>query len=271
MATAFSITIAHADARYARQAAAEAFDELDRLEARLSAFRSDSDVSRIARLDAGGSCVVHPDTLECLRAALAVERATAGAFDIAYGTRPHCPASQLLTLGTGPPVVAVRQSGAVLDLGGIGKGFALDRMAQLLAAWDVASVLLRASASTVRAEQPPHGDAGWEIRFGLEQDELRAQLALSALSGSGRLVKGPHIIDPHAGQPAVHHQLAFATADTGAEADALSTAFVVMTAGAIRDFCGRHPEVGACVVHANQSTVEVLHEPPDVRRCCFSH
>ena len=64
-------------------------------------------------------------------------------------------------------------------------------------------------------------------------------LATSAVSGSGSDLKGPHIIDPRTGQPALHHRLAFATAATGAEADALSTAFFVMTDDAIRDYCRR--------------------------------
>jgi len=262
MATDFSITIAHPDSRYARQAATEAFLELDRLESRLSAFRQDSDVSRIARLDAGATCVVDPATLECLRIALDMEQATGGAFDIAYRSQPHRAASQLIRLGANQPAVSVLEDGAALDLGGIGKGFALDQLSAVLADWDLHRVLLRASKSTVLARQAPPERAGWEIRFGTETDVRTLTLSSMAFSGSGSDLKGPHIIDPHVGQPATHHRLAFATAATGAEADALSTAFVVMTDGAIRAYCQRFPNRAAYVVPAGGEQLHVLHESP---------
>jgi thiamine biosynthesis lipoprotein len=261
MATDFSITIAHGDTRYARQAAAEAFLELDRLENRLSAFRGDSDVSRIARLDPGEACVVDPETFACLRIALDIEQATGGAFDIAYRAQPHRSASERIRLGDKTPTVEVLGAAVALDLGGIGKGFALDHMAALLADWDLHHVLLRASKSTVLARGAPPGRAGWEVRFGTTADPRVLTLSSLAFSGSGSDLKGHHIIDPHAGRPATHHRLAFATAATGAEADALSTAFVVMTDDAIRDYCRNHPRVAAHVVPADQESPRVLHEP----------
>jgi thiamine biosynthesis lipoprotein len=264
MATDFSITIVHPDRRYARQAAAEAFRELDQLERRLSAFREDSDVSRIARLDGGESCVVEPATWECLRQALEIEAATDGAFDIAYRSPSHGAASKRLRLDARQPVVSVQERGMVLDLGGIGKGFALDRLAAVLADWDVHCALLRASKSTVVAFHTPSERAGWEIQFGTETDVRTVTLCSMAFSGSGSDLKGPHIIDPHVGQPATHHRLAFATAGTGAAADALSTAFVVMTDDAIREYCQRFPNSAAYVVPAGGELLHVLHEPPAV-------
>jgi FAD:protein FMN transferase len=258
MATDFSITVAHPDVAYAGQAVAAAFDELDRLESRLSAFEPQSDVSRIAALGAGEQCVVDPETFDCLRIALEVECATGGAFDIGYRARPHGGAATLIELDARTPVVRVRDRGVLLDLGGIGKGYALDRLAALLADWDLHCVLLRASKSTVVACQPPPGDTGWTIRFGTAEDPRSVALAAAAMSGSGSDVKGLHIIDPHTGQPARHHRLAFAVAPTGAEADALSTAFVVMADDAIRQFCANRPGIAAYAVQADQTVVEDL-------------
>ncbi len=261
MATDFSITIACPDSRYARQGAAEAFLELDRLEDRLSAFRQDSDVSRISRLDPGATCVVDPETLHCLRVALDIEQATGGAFDIAYRSHPHRAASELIRFGDKTPTIAVLDNAMSLDLGGIGKGFALDHMAALLADWDLDCVLLRASKSTVLARNAPPEKLGWEVQFGTKASPRRLTLSSLAFSGSGSDVKGHHIIDPHSRRPATHHRLAFATAPTGAEADALSTAFVVMTDDAIRDFCRHDPRIAAYVVLADTASLQALHEP----------
>ncbi len=262
MATDFSITIAHDDERYARQAIAEAFQELDRLESRLSAFLDHSDVSRIARLPLGQTCPIDPDTFACLEIALAVERETGGAFDIAYRTQPHRPTSELIRLNSRTSAVEALAASVTLDLGGIGKGFALDRMAALLADWDLHSVLLRASKSTLLAGEAPPGSRGWAIQFGTSTDPRKILLAQSAFSGSGTDVQGPHIIDPATGRPAQHHRQVFAQTATGAEADALSTAFFVMDDGAIQDYCRHHPHVAAYVVPADEDALRTLRASP---------
>ena len=243
MATDFSITIAHPDTRYAHQAAAEAFLELDRLESRLSAFR------------AGQRCVAHRasgrrrDAVSSIlrRSRVCVSRWTwnwprAGRSTLPIASQPHRAASELIRLGDRTPMVTVLEHGVALDLGGIGKGFALDHMA---AAAGRLGPALRAAACEqeygARATSAA-GAAGWEVRFGTAGARAQPDTVLRRrFSGSGSDLKGPHIIDPHAGQPATHHRLAFATAATGAEADALSTAFVVMTDDAIRDYCRHHP------------------------------
>ncbi|MHB8973039.1 MAG: FAD:protein FMN transferase [Pirellulaceae bacterium] len=262
MATTFSITIAHGDAQYARQAIAEAFQELDRLENRLSAFIEQSDIARIASLQPGQTCVLDPDTYACLEIALAVERETGGAFDIAYRTRPHRPATELIRLRPQVPIVEALGAAVTLDLGGIGKGFALDRMAELLADWDLHCVLLRASKSTLLAGASPPESGGWEVQFGAPTNPQKCVLSRSAMSGSGTDLKGPHIIDPATGQPATHHRLAFAQAPTGAAADALSTAFLVMTDQHIQDYCRRDPLVAAYVVPAPGDSLRTLHASP---------
>ena len=88
MATEFWVTIAHDDQTYARQAAAEVLGELARLEQLLSRYVEQSDVSQIRRLAQGETLVLHPDTFDCLHAALEMESDTGGAFNIAYQHRP---------------------------------------------------------------------------------------------------------------------------------------------------------------------------------------
>ncbi len=245
MTTTFGIVVACPDTAYARQAAAAAFDELDRLEERLSRYREGSDVFRINRLRAGRSTVVHLDTFECLHMSVEIHRATAGAFDVAYASARAACGSPQFELDETEHRVRVLTDGVRIDLGGIGKGFALDRMAALLADWDVKSAMLSSGASTIVATEAPPGKRGWPVSFGPDEALQRIALVRGAFSASGRAVKGDHIVDPHTGRRARGWQRIWVAAPSGAVADALSTAFMVMREDAIRGFCSRDARVSA--------------------------
>lgn len=240
MTTAFKITVVHEDAAYARQAVAAAFEELDRIESRLSRYIEGSDVFRINRLATGQAVRVHPDTFDCLRIALDMQAQTGGTFDVTYASPSAGPKLELE-----PDQLAVRAriDGLRVDLGGIGKGFALDRLAGLLREWDVTAVLLAASTSTLLAIDPPPDSEGWPIRIGPDHDSRPFSLAHSAVSGSGTRVKGNHIFDPRSHQPAHRRLGAWSAAPTGSVSDALSTAFMIMDANGVRDYCRSHPGV----------------------------
>ncbi len=267
MATDFRVTIAHDDREYARQAAAEALNELDRLENLLSRFVPHSEVSQIARVEAERTLVLHPDTYDCLRIALQIEADTHGAFNVAYQHQPPRTAAQLLTLLPIPPSVRVASKHVVLDLGGIGKGFALDRLATVLLDWDVTRFLLRASASTMLAGQPPPATDGWSVRFGPAERTMNLRLRQAAFSGSGTLVRGNHIVDPHTGRPATHRRMAWAGAATAAAADAISTALMVMDEPASRAYCQQHPDVIAYSLSTADASIQRLsHEHTELFR-----
>lgn len=257
MATTFAVTVASEDRRYARQAAQAAFDELDRIEGRLSRYIENSDVSRINHLPAGQMSVVHPDTFDCLRLGLEVQRATHGVFDVAYASRNTSKTGALFRLDSDRHAIEVLDNGLLLDLGGIGKGFALDRMAELLKDWELESVLLAASTSTLLAGTSPPGDRGWAATIGPRNAPHHLQLSKNAVSGSGRLERGYHIIDPKNGKPSEGRFRAWAIASTATMADALSTAFMVMPAEQVRGFCGRHLSVEAYLLDgAGESLVK---------------
>jgi thiamine biosynthesis lipoprotein len=261
MATTFFVAVVHDDLAYARQAVAAAFDELDLIEGRLSRFVESSDVFRINRLGRGQATVVHPDTWACLRIASEVETATQGAFDPAFASRCVHRSGRRYDLDADRPVVRVLVDGLRLDLGGIGKGFALDRMAALLADWEIASALLSASTSTVLALEPPPGERRWPARVGPgDRSGRRVLVSHGALSGSGIGVKGPHIIDPRTGRPVQGIVRAWAAAPSAAVADALSTAFLVLGVEGTRNHCRRHPEVIAYLQLGENSGLIALQE-----------
>jgi thiamine biosynthesis lipoprotein len=155
--------------------------------------------------------------------------------------------------------VRVLAEGVRLDLGGIGKGYALDRMAVLLHEWDLDQALLSASTSTILALEPPLDAPGWPIQFGPETEPCHLTLHQNAFSGSGRAVQGSHIMNPHTGQPAESRFRAWAGAPTGAEADALSTAFMIMAEQDIAHLCKHQPQFSAFIQKSpNESVVRIF-------------
>src|ERR1019366_2824030 len=158
MATFFEVAIGGHDEAYARQAAGEAFRELDRLEGELSRFVESSDIARANRLAFGGSLVIGDDALECLLLAAGVAESTRRAFDPAYGSerRPEFPdGAPPFTLDPAAHILTSRAERLRLDLGAVGKGYALDRLAEVLAEWGVDSACLNSGASTALALGPP--------------------------------------------------------------------------------------------------------------------
>jgi thiamine biosynthesis lipoprotein len=229
MATHFQVRINCDDKMYAAKAAQAAFDLVDSLEARLSRFRSNSDIARIGDLAPGEKMRLSQPAFGCLQIAERMERATNGAFcatPAALKTQPSLPKWSLLA---DEQSILCLSGQLQFDLGAIGKGFALDRTAELLCRWDCRSFLLIAGGSSVLAGDPPAETPGWSCGLGEDHASQRFLLAHASLSGSGLAVQGSHILDPRNGRPASRQMRAWALADSAAESDALSTACMVLS------------------------------------------
>lgn len=241
MATYFEVRIADEERTYAAQAAQAALDLLDRLESCLSRFRANSDITQIAGLAPGEKMRLSEPAFACLQIAKKMELATLGAFSsmaATMQTQTSLPQWHLL-----PGELAIQcESGRLqFDLGAIGKGFAIDRMAELLRHWDCQSFLLIAGGSSILAGGPPKGAAGWSCGLGDDDAPQRFFLTHTSLSGSGLAVKGSHILDPRTGQPALQQRRAWALADTAAESDALSTACMVLSEPELEEVLAQDP------------------------------
>jgi len=226
MGTLFQVRIDGEEAAYAAQAARAALDIADRMEALLSRFRPESEVSQAARLAPGEKLRLSEPVFACLKLAKEMAEATRGAFSIAAG----CPPSDSPQWSLDPATMEIRceRGRLAFDLGAIGKGWALDAMVEELAEWECPAFLLIAGGSSVLAGAPPEGQTGWDCGLGDDDAPFRRRLAQVSLSGSGVAVKGRHITDPRTGLPACVRDRAWALAASAAVSDALSTACMVL-------------------------------------------
>ncbi|MBN2593281.1 MAG: FAD:protein FMN transferase, partial [Sedimentisphaerales bacterium] len=281
MATTFELLIVHEDERYAGQAAVAAFDEVDRLERELSRFLENSDVTRINNLPANQPLQLGLDTFECLKIAVQVYAETNGTFDISIGTLLKCwrnddgsprnpspkeidiarmhTGTNLIKLNEAEHTIMLSASPVQVDLGGIGKGYAVDRVAELLRDWSIDVALISGGYSSVLALDAPPGKKGWPLTMtnpapdkataGRPIGEILARpfLKNTALSGSG-VQKGGHIIDPRTAEPVEGRRAAWSSAPDAATADALSTAFMIMGPDEIEKYCIEHPDTLAMVI-----------------------
>jgi len=273
------------------KAALEALDLIDSLEAQLSVFRPTSELSRINNLAADGPVRVEPRLFELLELALRLHRETEGAYDITSaplwrawgfarreGKLPTAEdlaearrnvGSHLVELDPEHLTVRFLRSGVELNLGSIGKGYALDRAAEHLASAEIGDFLFHGGQSSVRAQGGTCGMGpgglerharGWSVgvRHPLHRSERLAEVWLRdrALGTSGTEnqffrhagKRYGHILDPRTGWPADQLLSATVLAPSAALADALSTAFFVMGPEAALQYCQTRPEIAAVLL-----------------------
>ncbi len=252
MTTGFEVIVAGQEREYARQVSKALFREIDYIERVLTKYDPGSDIGQINLLKPGESVRVGLETLDCLEIAAWAYRVSGGLFDPTLGT-----GFQWLEINRAAFSVGWKKGGkGELDLGGIGKGYALDKAAEILPDWEVGEVVLNAGTSTVLAlgRSWTLGVGGpWGERCGMTEIELKDQ----ALSGSGTEVKGDHILNPKTGKPAVRHLAAWAVHPSAAKSDALSTAFMMMDQDRIKALCDAEPEITAFVVNPDESLIRI--------------
>lgn len=263
-----------------------ALDLVDRLELQMTVYRDDSEISRLNREAHQRPVEVEPRLFRLLEAAVELSRATGGCYDVASGAlseawgfvkgprRVPSPdelasarertGSHLLRLDPARRTIQFERPGVVVNLGSIGKGFALDRVGELIQRhWWPMPGLVHAGRSSLLAIGSPPDDFGgrWKIAVRNPIDPERplgvlhlrnrglgtSGLAYQRFEAGGRLYG--HILDPRSGSPYEDGPLSVTVlAPTAAEADALSTAFFLMGPEAAGDFLKGRPEVGALFV-----------------------
>ncbi len=264
MATEYEIMISHKEEYYAEQAAQAAFSKLDRLEQDLSRFIENSDISRINRLEVQQSALIGADTLACLVEASEIRKITRGAFDAGAGTLIqeyksgsqnikkdiYAGSQKHLLLDQSKNVVTKTHPSVDIDLGAIGKGYAIDRMAEVLHEWSVHEFLIHSGYSTVLATYQGRTDLTWNVSISDPDKNNVLEIIginFAALSGSG-VRKGCHIVDPRTGKTAPLKRSTWVLAGSAARADAFSTAFMILSLPEIEKICREISEVRACIL-----------------------
>jgi thiamine biosynthesis lipoprotein len=266
MGTRFELLLHGDDPVFLRAAGEEALAEIERLEGQLSRFRPDSEISGINATAADRPVAVEPRLFGLLQRVERLWQATGGAFDPTIGplmARWHAdrtPASpevlnearkrigwQHVRLDPEARTIHFLRPEMSLDLGAIGKGYAVERAVQLLAEAGVASALLHGGTSTVYALGAPPGSRGWSVAVRDPRDgetgsdsrhlarvRLRDQaLSVSAPHGRSWVLHGVrygHVLDPRRGEPVRGALLAALVTHSAADGDALSTALLVLGA-----------------------------------------
>lgn len=234
---------------------------IDDLEQKLSAFIDGSDVWRINRMAAGETLYLTDDCYECLCRALVGHQLTNGLFDVTLGSliehqkadpNSAAPAVQgQLVIDPDRPAIHCLQAGRRIDLGGIGKGYALDRLAEELKLRGASNALLCAGASSLLA----FGSRAWPISLQGGTESFRFELLTSSLSTSGTAMQGAHIVHPK------RHELAHPRVWVHA-VDA-STAEIFSTAGMLAD-----PQELAAFVTQENGVQQIYHDTLNgIKKC----
>ena len=295
MACSFEVTLASEDAGGV-PASRAALDSVDRIEDHLTIFRSTSAISEINRQAADSPVVIDQPLFDLLRECVEIHRTTAGAFDITSTPLSRCwgflqrsgrlPSAQAIdaarmnvgldgvVLDAVCKTVRFSRKGIELNLGAIGKGYALDRVGAEMRAAGVRHALLSAGHSSLLALGGR--DGGWSI-------ELTSPLADAVLarvwlrdggigtSGAGEQfvevegVRYGHVIDPRSGWPASTMVSATVIAGRAASADALSTAFLIGGPALACDYCASHPDTLAIMTPQGYRTPIVIGRHPRAR------
>lgn len=273
MASRFELVLRGDDRVWLRAIGEEALAEIGRLDRQLSYYDPRSEVSRLNREAATAPVQVTPLLFDLLTRARDLSVQTAGAFDVTMGPLMRCwgmtgaegkvPADReldhvlsctgmhLVELDETRRTVFFRKPGVEIDLGGVGKGFAIDEAVRLLSEVGVTDAFLHGGTSTIMATGTGRDGMPWRVAVGgpvgvADAEGDRSPLAYVTLQDTALSISDiggkwfeferetyGHVIDPRSGRPVKSATLAAVCAATATDADALSTALLVLgTAGA---------------------------------------
>lgn len=259
MGTFLDIRLWHTEPDEARRLIRESVQETHRLEEIMSDYMPDSAVSLFNAHSGKGKFPLPAQFHELLRTSQRLSAATEGYFDVTVGplmdlwkrcsTENRKPdpdrLAQALSLvgfaklllwddGTGELV----RSGMKIDLGGIGKGYAVDRIADRLRAAHVSAALISFGGSSMEAIGSPPGRNGWQIAIQDPDRRIRGfiflrDLALSTSGSMGRFftignTRYGHLINPKDGMPVIESRMATVITPSATTAEALTKPLILL-------------------------------------------
>ena len=236
MGSAYSVAVYGDDRTRMEEAVDAAFAEVHRLDEMLSNYKPESELSELNRFAAERSVAVTPELFDLLAACVKYSRESEGAFDITVGPLmkvwgfykgtgrlPHRAEVRAalervgyrnILLDRATRSVRFGRPGIELDPGGIGKGYAVDRMVEVMQQYGIRTALVSAAGSSIYGLGAPPGEKGWRVQIRDPKDERKsvAEVFLKdeSMSTSGNYEKFfraegrtySHIMDPRTGWPA---------------------------------------------------------------------
>jgi thiamine biosynthesis lipoprotein len=236
MGTTFTVVAYGPDQNVLIAATEQAFEEVRRLDRMLSNYRPESELSQINRFGAERPVAVGPELFRLLVACVEYGRLSEGTFDITVGPLmkvwgfykgsgrlPHRAeirgvlgkvGYKNILLDEKAQTVRLARPGMELDPGGVGKGYAVDRVVAVLEESGLQSALVTAGGSSIYALGTPPGEPGWKVKIRNPKnpretiDEMTLRDLSMSTSGNyekffraeGKLYS--HIMDPRTGFPA---------------------------------------------------------------------
>jgi len=278
MACAFTVVIYGEDQQQLPLIVKAVLDEADRIDNLMSNYKRHSPLSFINREAAKGPVEVEPELFDFLQECVRYSRESEGAFDITVGPLMKAwgffrgegrmpTASELnsmrakigyqhLILDAKRRTIQFNRPGMELDLGGIAKGYAVDRMVHVLKSYKIKRALISAGGSTLYGLGAPPDSEGWEVKIrdpispgDPKKSAVTVLLKNRALSVSGGSEKFfqvggvtySHIMDPRAGWPAQNMLSVAVVTDSGTVGDALDNIFYVQGVEKSRAYLERFP------------------------------
>jgi FAD:protein FMN transferase len=295
MACEFEVLLNAKQYPHGAETAMAALDLVDELESQLTVYRDDSEISRLNQKAHVDPVEVESRLFSLLQRAADIHRETAGAYDITsgplskawgfYRREGRMPSETEIAdalagvgmkhvkLDTAQHTVKFDRLGIEINLGSIGKGYALDRVAGLLLEAGIENFLLHGGNSSVLARgtcaAKSNTEDGWWVglRHPLRPEKRLGQIRLCnralGTSGSGTQCfvhdgrRLGHILDPRTGWPAEGVLSTTVAAPSGADADALATAFYVLGTEATLEYCRQHPNVDAVIMTPGKKAAQV--------------
>jgi len=286
MGTVVEITLMGESEELAQKAALQAFQEIKRIEHLMSPWIESSDVTRINRSAGNDGAKVSPETVEVIKGAQEVSKLSGGGFDITVG-----PLVQLWRKarerGMPPEMeevnetlnlvnfrnlktsyggkVLLKKKGMAIDLGGIAKGYAVDRAFELLKDLGFRNLVVNAGGDLRVGGSKPDGPWSIGVQHPRDPEKIMARISLSdtAVATSGDYEKFfihqgkryHHIVNPRNGFPAEGCQSVTVFHKEAATADALATAIFVLGSEKGYALCQRLEGVDCLIVDADGKTI----------------